>query len=39
LTTAAPTATGDDWEGWAFEGFFLEARDNEGVPFLAVFNH
>jgi len=29
----------NDWEGWAFEGFFFEARDTEGVPFLAVFNH
>lgn len=29
---------GEDWEGWAFEGFFFEARDEDGVPFLAVFN-
>jgi hypothetical protein len=30
---------GEDWEGWAFEGFFFEAWDARGVPFLAVFNH
>jgi hypothetical protein len=30
---------GGDWEGWAFEGFFFEARDAAGVPFLAVSNH
>jgi hypothetical protein len=30
---------GEDWEGRAFEGFFFEARDARGVPFLAVFNH
>jgi hypothetical protein len=30
---------GEDWEGWAFEGFFLEVRDQNGVPFLAVYNH
>jgi hypothetical protein len=30
---------GEDWEGWAFEGFFFEARDADGIPFLAVYNH
>lgn len=28
----------DDRAGWAFEGFFLEAQDERGVPFLAVSN-
>lgn len=28
----------DDRTGWAFEGFFLEAQDERGVPFLAVSN-
>ena len=27
-----------DQAGWAFEGFFLEAQDERGVPFLGVFN-
>jgi hypothetical protein len=27
-----------DRAGWAFEGFFLEARDERGVPFVDVFN-
>jgi hypothetical protein len=30
--------TADDRTGWAWEGFYLEARDAKGVPFLAVFN-
>lgn len=30
---------GEDWEGWAFEGFFFEARDMDGIPVLIVFNH
>lgn len=30
--------TGDDRTGWAYEGFYLEARDSDGTPFLAVFN-
>jgi hypothetical protein len=28
-----------DTRGWSYEGFFIEARDERGVPFLAVFNH
>ncbi len=32
----APTR--DDRTGWAYEGFFFEARDSHGVPFLATFN-
>jgi hypothetical protein len=31
--------TGDDRTGWRYEGFYLEARDLAGVPFLAVFNY
>ena len=27
-----------DRAGWAFEGFFLEAQDERGVPFLGAFN-
>jgi hypothetical protein len=30
--------TNDDRTGWAYEGFLFEARDSEGVPFLATFN-
>jgi hypothetical protein len=29
---------GEDWQGWAYEGFFLGAQDERGEPFLAVFN-
>jgi len=32
----APTA--DDRTGWAYEGFLFEARDRQGIPFLATFN-
>jgi hypothetical protein len=31
--------TGDDRTGWAYEGFYLEARDSRGTPFLAIFNY
>ena len=31
--------TGDDRTGWAYEGFFFEALDADGQPFLVVFNH
>lgn len=30
--------TGDDRTGWEYEGFYLEARDARGKPFVAVFN-
>jgi hypothetical protein len=30
--------TNDDRTGWRYEGFFFEARDEHGVPFLGVFN-
>jgi hypothetical protein len=32
------TGSGQDWQGWDYEGFFLGAQDQQGVPFLAVFN-
>jgi hypothetical protein len=28
-----------DRTGWAYEGFFFEARDTDNVPFLAVWNY
>jgi hypothetical protein len=31
--------TGTDRTGWAYEGFYFEARDNSGTPFLGTFNH
>lgn len=31
-------AGGEDWQGWDYEGFFLGAQDQQGKPFLAVFN-
>ena len=34
-----PRHTGDDRKGWAYEGFYLEARDRWDTPFLVVFNH
>jgi hypothetical protein len=30
--------TGDDRTGWRWEGFFFEAVDERGVPFLAAFD-
>jgi hypothetical protein len=30
--------SGEDWQGWDYEGFFLGAQDQQGEPFLAVFN-
>jgi hypothetical protein len=32
------TRTNDDRSGWRYEGFFFEADDEHGVPFLAAFN-
>jgi hypothetical protein len=29
----------DDRIGWAYEAFFFEAQEENGTPFLAVFNH
>jgi hypothetical protein len=31
--------TNDDRTGWAYEGFYLEAQDTQGTPFLAIFNY
>ena len=28
----------NDRTGWAFEGFFLEAQDERGIPFIAISN-
>lgn len=30
--------TNNDRTGWAYEGFMFEARNTQGVPFLATFN-
>jgi hypothetical protein len=32
------TKTNNDRTGWAYEGFLFEARNTNGVPFLATFN-
>lgn len=31
-----PKDSGDDGEGWHYEGFYWEARDERGVPFLVA---
>jgi hypothetical protein len=31
-------STGDDRTGWGYEGFYFEARDERGIPFLLTFN-
>jgi hypothetical protein len=36
LDPKAPTA--DDRTGWRYEGFYFEAQDEHGVPFLLAFN-
>jgi glycosyltransferase involved in cell wall biosynthesis len=36
LDPKAPT--GDDRTGWRYEGFYFEADDEHGVPFLVAFN-
>ena len=30
--------TNNDRTGWAYEGLMFEARNTQGVPFLATFN-
>jgi hypothetical protein len=30
--------TNDDRTGWRYEGFYFEAQDEHGVPFLGAFN-
>ena len=32
------TPSGDDARGWRYEGFYFEAEDETGVPFLVTFN-
>jgi hypothetical protein len=32
------TATPQDSRGWKYEGFYFEAQDEHGIPFLIVFN-
>jgi hypothetical protein len=27
-----------DTRGWSYEGFFFEAQDESGAPFIAVYN-
>jgi hypothetical protein len=31
--------TSDDRTGWRYEGFYFEAQDRDGVPFLIAFNY
>ncbi|HEX6699607.1 MAG TPA: hypothetical protein VF101_02660 [Gaiellaceae bacterium] len=47
LARAAPTIlralnprlpASDDRQGWEYEGFYFEARDDHGVPFLLTFD-
>ena len=33
-----PHTGADDRIGWAYEGFYLEARDERGIPFVIVSN-
>jgi hypothetical protein len=32
------TAAPDDSQGWKYEGFYFEAQDEHGIPFLIAFN-
>jgi hypothetical protein len=32
------TAAPDDSQGWKYEGFYFEAQDEHGIPFLVAFN-
>lgn len=32
------TAAPDDSQGWRYEGFYFEAQDEHGIPFLIAFN-
>ena len=36
LRTLNPKDSGGDGEGWHYEGFYWEARDEQGVPFLVA---
>lgn len=31
-------ASSEDSQGWKYEGFYFEAQDERGIPFLIVFN-
>jgi hypothetical protein len=38
LRSLDPHSGQSDTRGWSYEGFFFEAQDEGGVPFLAVYN-
>lgn len=38
LTGLDPHTGHSDTRGWSYEGFYLEAQDERGVPFLGVYN-
>ncbi len=38
LRSLDPHSAQSDTRGWSYEGFFFEAQDESGVPFLAVYN-
>lgn len=38
LRSLDPHSAQSDNRGWSYEGFFFEAQDERGVPFLAVYN-
>jgi hypothetical protein len=31
-------AAADDSQGWKYEGFYFEARDEHGIPFMSAYN-
>jgi len=39
LQSIDPHLGSDDKTGWAFEGIFLKAIDDNGTPFLVIYNH
>lgn len=38
LARIDPHTGKSDTRGWSYEAFFLEAQDEQGVPFLSVYN-
>jgi hypothetical protein len=38
LPSLDPHGGHSDTRGWSYEGFYFEAQDERGVPFLAVYN-
>ena len=38
LRNLDPHSAQSDTRGWSYEGFFFEAQDENGAPFLAVYN-